>query len=66
LLRNAGPWPLTFSFGRALAEPALSAWRGESRAVRLGQHALANGVACNLAALRGAYRRADAERYALG
>jgi fructose-bisphosphate aldolase class 1 len=66
LLRNAGPWPLTFSFGRALAEPALSAWRGESRAVRLGQHTLANGVACNLAALRGAYRHADAERYALG
>jgi len=66
LLRTAGPWPLTFSFGRALAGPALSAWRGEPRAVRLGQHALANGVACTLAALRGAYRPADAQRYALG
>jgi len=66
VLRNAGSWPLTFSFGQALAGPALAAWRGEPGRVRHGQHALANGVACHLAALRGAYRRADAQRYALG
>jgi fructose-bisphosphate aldolase class I len=66
LLRTAAPWPLTFSFGRALVNPALSAWRGEPGRVRHGQHALANRVACNLAALRGVYRPADAERYALG
>jgi fructose-bisphosphate aldolase class I len=59
------PWPLTFSFGRALVGPALAAWRGAPGRVRDGQQALANRVACNLAALRGAYRPTDAERYAL-
>jgi fructose-bisphosphate aldolase, class I len=66
LLRNAAPWPLTFCFGRALVDPALAAWRGDPVRVRNGQRALANRVACNLAALRGGYRPADAERYALG
>jgi hypothetical protein len=33
--------------------------------VRDGQRALANRVACNLAALRGGYRPADADAYAL-
>jgi len=59
------PWPMTFSFGRALADPALVAWRGDPRRVRAGQRALANRVACNLAALRGGYRPADAGNYAL-
>jgi fructose-bisphosphate aldolase class I len=59
------PWPLTFSFGRALVDPALAAWRGDPRRVRAGQRALANRVACNLAALRGGYRPADAGNYAL-
>ena len=59
------PWPLTFSFGRALVDPALVEWRGDPRRVRDGQRALANRVACNLAALRGGYRPADAGSYAL-
>jgi fructose-bisphosphate aldolase, class I len=59
------PWPLTFSFGRALVDPALVEWRGDPRQVRDGQRALANRVACNLAALRGGYRPADAGSYAL-
>jgi fructose-bisphosphate aldolase class I len=59
------PWPLTFSFGRALVDPALAAWRGEPSQVEDGQRALANRVACNLAALRGGYRPADADNYAL-
>jgi fructose-bisphosphate aldolase class I len=59
------PWPLTFSFGRALVDPALAAWRGDPRRADLGQRALANRVACNLAALRGGYRPADAHAYAL-
>lgn len=59
------PWPLTFSFGRALVDPALAAWRGEAGRVSDGQQALANRVACNLAALRGGYRPADAGNYAL-
>jgi fructose-bisphosphate aldolase class I len=59
------PWPLTFSFGRALVDPALGAWRGDPGLVTDGQQALANRVACNLAALRGGYRPADAGNYAL-
>lgn len=59
------PWPLTFSFGRALVSPALEAWRGDPGQVEAGQRALANRVACNLAALRGGYRPANAESYAL-
>jgi fructose-bisphosphate aldolase class I len=65
LQRVRAPWPLTFSFGRALAGPALTAWGGAPGRVRDGQRALANRVACNLAALRGAYRPADAGSYAL-
>ncbi len=63
--RVKAPWPLTFSFGRALVDPALTAWRGDPERVPDGQRALANRVACNLAALRGGYRPADAESYAL-
>ncbi|MCL2583184.1 MAG: fructose-bisphosphate aldolase class I [Streptosporangiales bacterium] len=59
------PWPLTFSFGRALVQPALTAWRGDAGRVADGQRALSNRVACNLAALRGGYRPADAKSYAL-
>jgi len=45
------PWPVTFSFGRALAEPALSAWHGDPRRVPHGQQALAGRVVANAAAL---------------
>jgi fructose-bisphosphate aldolase class I len=65
LRRATAPWPLTFSFGRALAQPALAAWRGDPGRVGDGQRALANRVACNLAALRGGYRAEDAGAYAL-
>jgi fructose-bisphosphate aldolase class I len=63
--RLDAPWPLTFSFGRALVDPALSAWRGEPGRVPDGQRALANRVACNVAALQGSYRPALAGSYAL-
>jgi len=45
------PWPVTFSFGRALAEPALSAWHGDPRRVPHGQQALAGRVVANAVAL---------------
>jgi fructose-bisphosphate aldolase class I len=38
------PWPLTFSFGRALVDPALAAWHGEASLVGAGQQALADRV----------------------
>ncbi|HJT04380.1 MAG TPA: class I fructose-bisphosphate aldolase [Pseudonocardiaceae bacterium] len=45
------PWPLTFSFGRALVDPALKAWRGDPDAVSAGQQALFSRVEPNSAAL---------------
>jgi len=46
------PWPLTFSFGRALVDPALAAWHGDPALVEAGQAALAERVAANAAAVR--------------
>lgn len=48
----SAPWPLTFSFGRALVDPALAAWRGRPDRVEAGQAALAARVRANRAALR--------------
>jgi fructose-bisphosphate aldolase class I len=48
-------WPFTFSFGRALVEPSLAAWRGQPDRVPAGQRALARRVAMNVAALHGRY-----------
>ena len=55
LSRRAEPWALTFSFGRALQEPALSLWRGEPGQVERAQQALLHRARCNLAALAGRY-----------
>lgn len=49
------PWPLTFSFGRALVDPALKAWRGSDEAWEAGQDALAGRVQRNVEALTGSY-----------
>ncbi|WP_433655268.1 class I fructose-bisphosphate aldolase [Nocardia sp. CA-128927] len=46
------PWPLTFSFGRALVTPALLAWRGHADRYADGQAALAERVRANAAAVR--------------
>jgi fructose-bisphosphate aldolase class I len=46
------PWPLTFSFGRALVSPALKAWHGDPGCVGCGQAALIERVAANGAAAR--------------
>ncbi|MFP5020066.1 class I fructose-bisphosphate aldolase [Pseudonocardia phyllosphaerae] len=50
--RHDTPWPLTFSFGRALVDPALAAWHGDSSLVEAGQKALSDRVAANAAAVR--------------
>ncbi|BDY29325.1 Fructose-bisphosphate aldolase [Mycolicibacterium mageritense DSM 44476 = CIP 104973] len=52
LQQHPTPWPLTFSFGRALVSPALAAWHGDESLVRDGQSALATHVAANAAAVR--------------
>ena len=49
--KHETPWPLTFSFGRALVDPALKAWHGDPALVSAGQEALADRVGPNSAAV---------------
>lgn len=65
IARRDTPWPVTFRFGPALTGPALAAWRGDPARVRAGQHALANRVACNVAALHGSYAAGLQHSYVL-
>lgn len=50
------PWPISFSFARAIQQPALDIWRGEDANVLPAQTALAHRARCNRAACRGEYR----------
>jgi len=52
------PWPLVFSFARAIQFPALEIWHGEESRVAAAQAALAHRAECSLAALRGDYTEA--------
>ena len=52
---DRSPWPLVFSFGRALQQPALRIWRGQEANVAAAQRALLHRAACNGAALSGSY-----------
>ncbi len=52
------PWPLTFSYARALQQPALEAWRGEKANVALAQARLGHRARLNGAAARGRYSEA--------
>ncbi len=49
------PWPLTFSFGRALQEPALDIWHGDAANSLAAQKALLHRARLDSAARRGAY-----------
>jgi fructose-bisphosphate aldolase class I len=52
------PWALTFSFARAIQEPALALWRGQAANVAAAQRALVHRADCNGAARRGQYSAA--------
>ncbi len=52
------PWPLAFSFARAIQQPALEIWRGEQTNVPAAQSALNHRARCNRAARRGEYTAA--------
>jgi fructose-bisphosphate aldolase class I len=52
--RNA-PWPLTYSYGRALQHPAIDIWKGDPANVAKAQEAVVTRARCNSAASRGAY-----------
>ena len=49
------PWALTFSFSRAIQQPALDIWRGDPANVVQAQRVLQHRAACNRAARRGEY-----------
>lgn len=49
------PWALTFSFSRAILQPALEIWRGDANNVDEAQQQLQHRAACNSAARRGEY-----------
>ena len=64
---NAGgaklPWPLSFSYGRALQAPALKAWKGQAGNVSTAQKALMHRSKLNSAAATGRYK-AEMEKQA--
>jgi len=49
------PWALTFSFARAIQQPALEIWHGEDANILAAQQALYHRASCNRAARRGVY-----------
>ncbi len=49
------PWALSFSFSRAIHQPALEIWKGDSANAKAAQHAVLKRITCNKAAVRGEY-----------
>ena len=52
------PWPLSFSYGRALQEPCLRAWAGKAENIAAAQAALLHREKCNSLACLGEYSAA--------
>jgi fructose-bisphosphate aldolase class I len=52
------PWPLAFSFARAIQQPALDIWRGKEACTAAAQDVLRHRACCNRAALQGEYSAA--------
>lgn len=50
------PWVVTFSFARAIQQPALEIWKGHPSQVLKAQEALLHRARCNSAARRGEYK----------
>jgi fructose-bisphosphate aldolase class I len=54
-LSEPKPWKISFSYGRALQDPALKAWHGRDTSVKMGQQELYRRARCNGAATLGTY-----------
>jgi fructose-bisphosphate aldolase, class I len=54
-LPGSKPWKISFSYGRALQDPALEAWHGRDENLAAGQSALYRRASCNGAASLGRY-----------
>lgn len=65
-VRGAGrlPWPLAFSYARALQQPALELWHGDAARVAIAQQALLHRARCNRAARAGQYSAAMESQHA--
>ncbi|PYK36950.1 MAG: fructose-bisphosphate aldolase class I, partial [Verrucomicrobia bacterium] len=49
------PWQLSFSFGRALQDPVLKAWKGDPENIAEAQRAFHHRASCNSKARFGKY-----------
>jgi len=49
------PWPLSFSYGRALQEPCMNTWQGKESYVEAAQNVLLHREKCNSLACSGKY-----------
>ncbi len=49
------PWKLTFSYSRAIQQPALDLWKGDEKNVVAAQQALYHRAKCNSMACQGRY-----------
>ena len=56
------PWVLTFSYGRALQDAALTTWGGKRDNVALAEQQLHHRVRCNSLATAGAYTEAEEQQ----
>ena len=56
LANIARPWALTFSYGRALQQSVLKAWRGDAANVEAAQAALLERAQANGNAAKGEYQ----------
>jgi len=56
--KSQTPWELSFSYGRALQQPALEIWQGKEANVMNAQKALYHRAKCNFAARSGEYSSA--------
>jgi fructose-bisphosphate aldolase, class I len=54
--KNTGPWPITFSYSRAIQMPMLEAWRGDEQNVSEAQKVLLAMCAANAEASLGRYQ----------
>jgi fructose-bisphosphate aldolase class I len=53
------PWEISFSFARALQDPALKAWKGIASNVAAAQKQFHHRAMCNSAARYGKYTERD-------
>lgn len=65
-LRPKMPWALSFSFARAIQQPALEIWQGQELNVWEAQRALYHRAQCNQAARHGEYSIAMEQHEHLG